>query len=88
MLHGFTTIDFIIFLILHMSGMKTLSFRYLGKEKECHACVHFISKLYHPFTIQCNDIDFQDITREEAVLILLALPDDVSLIVESKKESK
>ncbi|XP_057316695.1 tight junction protein ZO-1-like isoform X2 [Hydractinia symbiolongicarpus] len=37
--------------------------------------------------IMCNEIDFEDITREEAVLILLALPDDVSLVVESKKDT-
>ena len=40
------------------------------------------------FIFQCNEIDFEDITREEAVLILLALPDDVSLVVESKKDSQ
>ena len=33
----------------------------------------------------CNDISFHDITREEAVLILLALPEKVCLIVESKR---
>uniref|UniRef100_T2MDH6 Tight junction protein ZO-1 n=1 Tax=Hydra vulgaris TaxID=6087 RepID=T2MDH6_HYDVU len=37
--------------------------------------------------IMCNEIDFENITREEAVLILLALPDDVSLVVESKQST-
>ena len=41
---------------------------------------------FQSFFFQCNEIDFSDITREEAVLILLALPDDVSLVVESKRE--
>ncbi|XP_028402377.1 tight junction protein ZO-1-like isoform X2 [Dendronephthya gigantea] len=35
--------------------------------------------------LSANDIDFKDITREEAVLILLSLPEEVSLLVQYKK---
>ncbi|XP_065063741.1 tight junction protein ZO-1-like isoform X1 [Rhopilema esculentum] len=35
--------------------------------------------------LEANEIDFRDITREEAVLILLALGEDVSLVVVPKK---
>lgn len=40
------------------------------------------------FQIQANDIDFKDITREEAVLILLSLGDEVNLLCKYGRESK
>ena len=47
-------------------------------------------RLYNPlitflFVPQANEIDFRQITREEAVLILLALGEEVSLFVVPKK---
>ena len=38
--------------------------------------------------LQANDIDFKDITREEAVLILLSLGDDVNLLCKYRRQSK
>ena len=36
-------------------------------------------------SFKANEIEFKDITREEAVLILLSLPEEVSLLVQFKK---
>ena len=38
--------------------------------------------------LQANDIDFKDITREEAVLILLSLGDEVNLLCQYRRQSK
>lgn len=38
--------------------------------------------------LQANDIDFKDITREEAVLILLSLGDEVNLLCKYRRQSK
>lgn len=45
-------------------------------SKECH------------LLFQANDIDFKDITREEAVLILLSLGDEVNLLCKYRRQSK
>ena len=44
--------------------------------------------LQNVFISQANDIDLKDITREEAVLILLSLGEEVSLWVQHKKGGK
>ena len=49
---------------------------------------HKTTKLYpccFDHYLQANDIDFKDITREEAVLILLSLGDEVNLLCQYKR---
>lgn len=45
-------------------------------------------KTKETLSYQANDIDFKDITREEAVLLLLSLGDDVRLLAQPKATSK
>ena len=49
---------------------------------------HKTTKLYplcFDHYLQANEIDFKDITREEAVLILLSLGDEVNLLCQYKR---
>lgn len=49
-------------------------------------CCSVIILFYFGFFLQVNDMDMKGVTREEAVLFLLSLQDQIDLIVQHRKD--
>lgn len=49
-------------------------------------CMHATNKVEIRDFLQVNDMDMKGVTREEAVLFLLSLQDQIDLIVQYRKD--